>query len=356
MKQCFVISPIGEEGSAIRKHADDVFNYIIQPAMQECHIQAFRSDHLDKPGRISEQMFRYLYSSELCIAILTGYNPNVFYELALAQSAQRPVIILIEKGQALPFDISDLRSVYYDLEIASFVNRTHIQRVVNFIKEFESADWMIDDPFRRFRGPVVKYLNMDADVPKAFERSAREAKDFILEAVLTWTVENFQSLRDPYRNNRDQRVNNREIMLRQLVVIYHKQHFQEIVSMLARFKEHDRYELRYYEPATVPMPAISMWSYDDTDVYLGSFHLGSRPSADRMLYIQDEQLNGWLAGYWSALWNGASKLKEGLRSSEQALEQIRARLNIHEEEYKQMKQSANEAAKDGKWQNGRLVI
>ena len=31
-------------------------------------------------------------------SLLTGFNPNVFYELAVAQSAARPVVILIEKG------------------------------------------------------------------------------------------------------------------------------------------------------------------------------------------------------------------------------------------------------------------
>lgn len=151
MKQSFIISPIGQEGSEIRKHADDVFEYIIKPAMDECKINAFRSDHLDKPGRISEQMFQSIYESDLCIAVLTGYNPNVFYELAVAQSAQRPVIILIEKGQQLPFDISDLRCVYYDLEIRSYNERTHIKTIVNYTGEFEAAEWKSSDFFGAFR-------------------------------------------------------------------------------------------------------------------------------------------------------------------------------------------------------------
>lgn len=356
MKTCFVISPIGEEGSAIRQHADDVFEYVIKPAIAECQISAFRSDHLDKPGRVSEQMFEYLYSSDLCIALLTDYNPNVFYELALAQSAQRPVIILIQKGQRLPFDISDLRCVYYDLEISSFVKKTHIQRIVNYIREFEAHGWVMDNAFRRFRGPVITYLNMDVDVPKALERSAREARDYIQEAVLTWTVKNYQSLRDNYRNIRDQRVLNREIIVRQCVMIHHKQHFKEIISMLARFREHNKYDLRYYEPASKPMPAISLWSFDKTDLYLGSFHVEGLLGADRMLYVQDEQLNGWMASYWAALWSGASKLKEGPGVNEDALEKIRERLKISDDEYKHIRKSANEAAEQGKWQNGVLTI
>lgn len=97
-KTCFVISPIGPDGSAIREHADDVFSYIIKPAMDECGITAFRSDHLSEPGKISDQMFKAIRDADVCVAVLSGYNPNVFYEFAVAQSYTRPVLILIEKG------------------------------------------------------------------------------------------------------------------------------------------------------------------------------------------------------------------------------------------------------------------
>lgn len=150
-KNCFVISPIGEEGSETRKHADDVFEYIIEPAMQECNINVFRSDHLDKPGKISDQMFRSIFDANLCIAVLTNHNPNVFYEVAVAQSAIRPVILMIEKGQKLPFDISDLRTVYYDLEIRSYKERTHIDKVINFVRQYEENQWVTEDLFKAYR-------------------------------------------------------------------------------------------------------------------------------------------------------------------------------------------------------------
>src|SRR6266498_4050321 len=107
-KRCFVISPIGSEGSLIRQHADDVFDYIIKPAADEFGILAKRSDHLLEPGRISDQMFREILASDCCLCVLTGHNPNVFYELAVAQSVGTPVIVLIEKEEQLPFDIRDL--------------------------------------------------------------------------------------------------------------------------------------------------------------------------------------------------------------------------------------------------------
>jgi hypothetical protein len=141
MKRCFVISPIGEEGSEIRDHANDVFDYIIKPAMEECNILPIRSDQLLEPGKITDQMIREILNDDLCIAVLTFYNPNVFYELAIAQSFERPVVILIEKGQSLPFDVRDFRCVKYDFKPKSIVEKIHAKEIVDHLKKIEANGW-----------------------------------------------------------------------------------------------------------------------------------------------------------------------------------------------------------------------
>ena len=147
MQRCFVISPIGPEGSETREHANDVFDYIIKPAMEECGIQAFRSDHLQEPGKITEQMFREILTDDLVIAVLTGHNANVFYELAIAHAASRPAIVLIEKAQTLPFDISDLRCVSYDLKPRSLFEKVYVKEVVAHVGAFQANGWKVPDLF-----------------------------------------------------------------------------------------------------------------------------------------------------------------------------------------------------------------
>ena len=142
-KRCFVISPIGADGSAIREHADDVFDYVIQPAMKACDIEPFRSDHLREPGKVSEQMFREILTDDLCIAVLTGHNPNVFYELAVAHAAGRPVIALIEKGEALPFDTRDMRTVRYDLKPRSLFDQVAAKEVIEHVRKLEEGGWRV---------------------------------------------------------------------------------------------------------------------------------------------------------------------------------------------------------------------
>jgi hypothetical protein len=152
MRKCFVISPIGKDDSEVREHADAVFDYIIKPAMDECGIQASRSDHVDKLGKISEQMFHSILNDDLCVAVLTFDNPNVFYELAIAQAAARPTIILVEKNHPLPFDIQDLRCVPYDLKPKPLFEREYVKRIVANVRELEAADWKVPCPIPGFAG------------------------------------------------------------------------------------------------------------------------------------------------------------------------------------------------------------
>ncbi|MCA9469290.1 MAG: hypothetical protein KC643_28135 [Nitrospira sp.] len=141
-KRCFVISPIGKEGSDERQHANDVLDLIIKPAVLQCEIQAFRADQLHEPGKITHQMFREILQADFCIALLTGLNPNVFYELAIAQAANKPVIVLMEKnGEELPFDIKDLRCMYYDLEPRAIRERTSEKVLIQFIQNLKEKDW-----------------------------------------------------------------------------------------------------------------------------------------------------------------------------------------------------------------------
>jgi hypothetical protein len=114
-RRCFVISPIGQTGTQIRENADAVLEYIIEPALREMGIEAVRADKLAEPGQITEQMIAAIMGYDLCIADLSGHNPNVFYELALAQAAERPVVLLKLAGEAIPFDVKDYRVIEYDL-------------------------------------------------------------------------------------------------------------------------------------------------------------------------------------------------------------------------------------------------
>jgi hypothetical protein len=154
MKSCFIISPIGAEGSDIREHSDSVFDYIITPAMEDLGIRAYRSDHNNTIGKISDQMFDSIINDDLCIAVLTFNNPNVYYEFAIAQCAAKPVIILLEKGNVLPFDIKDLRVIYYDLKPSPLFKREYVKKIIEQVEELKKSVVQEKVPFAPNLSPL----------------------------------------------------------------------------------------------------------------------------------------------------------------------------------------------------------
>jgi len=114
-QSCFVISPIGESGSEQRRHADQLFNHIILPVMEELGIQPERADHIYVPGSIPEQILTQLIEADIVIADLSKANPNVFYELAIRHVTRKPCIHLIDNADRPPFDVNHLRVIFFSL-------------------------------------------------------------------------------------------------------------------------------------------------------------------------------------------------------------------------------------------------
>jgi len=113
-KTCFVIAPIGEEDSEIRERSDKVLKHIIKPVLEELGYSALRADQISRPGMITPDIIQHVVEDPLVIADLTGHNPNVFYELALRHMVKKPVVQLINKGEPIPFDVSDLQTIEVD--------------------------------------------------------------------------------------------------------------------------------------------------------------------------------------------------------------------------------------------------
>lgn len=153
-KRCFVISPIGETNSEVREHADDVFEFIIKPAMAELDIHVYRADHNQEIGRITDQMFKSILEDDLCIAILTYRNPNVFYELAVAQCAGRPVIILVHRGESIPFDLKDMRAIEYDLRPRPLRDKVYVKQIMEIVRNLDGVQWDVGVPFGKDLTPL----------------------------------------------------------------------------------------------------------------------------------------------------------------------------------------------------------
>lgn len=114
---CFFITPIGDEKSGQeeereqRKHSDMIFTAFVRRALEEQNLEVVRADKISKPGMISGQVIEYILKSRLVVADLSFHNPNVFYELCLRHVTGKPTVHIIRKGDKIPFDIGNFRTI-----------------------------------------------------------------------------------------------------------------------------------------------------------------------------------------------------------------------------------------------------
>ncbi len=178
--KCFVISPIGQPGSPVREHADDVFECVIAPALKEAQIDGRRADHVEDVGRITTQMYNDILSSDFCIAVLHNFNPNVFYELAVAHCAGVPVLLLSEKGIDPPFDLKDERVFHYDLAPRAIYRGDNVRALLAMIESVRRLQGKREVPFGRNLTPLNAAA---ADLPYSLKSETNATAEYWLRLV-----------------------------------------------------------------------------------------------------------------------------------------------------------------------------
>ena len=158
---CFVISPIGDDDSVERKHADLVLGSLIEPALEELGLRAIRADKISKPGLITGQVLDHLTRSRMVIADLSFGNPNVYYELALRQVLRKPLVQITRASDKLPFDVGQFRTVVIDMsDIYSLVPALdlHRQEIARQCRAALEDGEMAESPISRFYPSFWEYL------------------------------------------------------------------------------------------------------------------------------------------------------------------------------------------------------
>ena len=140
---CFFIAPIGDPGTTVRKHSDDVLRHIVRAAASRFGFEAIRADEIAKPGIITSQVIEHVVDSPIVIADLTGHNPNVFYELAIRHAIRKPFVQMIRKDEGIPFDVATARTVVYELDLDGAANAAdevarHIQSLIDDPSDLET--------------------------------------------------------------------------------------------------------------------------------------------------------------------------------------------------------------------------
>jgi len=106
-QRCFVLRPFSAD-------YQNVWDLAIKPAIEKVGLDPWDGQE-ERLGTnvIHKDISGLIWNSRVIVADLTGRNPNVMYELGMAHSAKKPVILVIEESEIPPFDIAHIRYLKY---------------------------------------------------------------------------------------------------------------------------------------------------------------------------------------------------------------------------------------------------
>lgn len=124
----FVIMPFTEQWS------DDVWSQVISVAVNDLGMNPVRADNLYGQN-IMEDVWTSILQSSIIICDTTNRNPNVFYELGIAHTLGKDIILLTQNIEDIPFDLQAYRHIVYKTTMTGG-NKLR-QDIKNFINEIK---------------------------------------------------------------------------------------------------------------------------------------------------------------------------------------------------------------------------
>ncbi|GKS68284.1 hypothetical protein W03_02880 [Nitrosomonas sp. PY1] len=103
---CFIVMPFGQPESGL-------VHQVLRDACLRAGFQPVRGDDLFTPSDILDDIWRSITSAQCVIADITGRNPNVMYELGIAHTLAKPVLILSRYAADIPIDLATRRVILY---------------------------------------------------------------------------------------------------------------------------------------------------------------------------------------------------------------------------------------------------
>lgn len=185
--RCFFLMPFKNE-----------YNHIygtLKECLQNNGYIVNRADEIAGSKPIMNKILNEILRSQYIVVDLTGYNPNVFYELGVSHSFKdaQNILLIKQKDDKIPFDISHLTYIEYDpnnlflltSRILTFINENkylndfyEILNVHGIIKYIDSNTEDFVDYIRESLGDKVFVL---IDI---LNRNYNETTDFVLEQFL----------------------------------------------------------------------------------------------------------------------------------------------------------------------------
>lgn len=107
---CFVLMPFADT-----MDLQDVYAKHVKRVIEErCGLRCERADDIYGISGVMQSVWEGINRARLLLADLTAKNSNVFYELGIAHTLGKPVIMITQSMDYVPFDLRHLKCLVYE--------------------------------------------------------------------------------------------------------------------------------------------------------------------------------------------------------------------------------------------------
>ena len=171
---CFVLIPFKEP-------FETYYRLIIKPAIGSANLEVKRGDSLFTPTPIMGDTWQMIQEAKVIVAELTEKNANVFYELGLAHAIGKPVVLISETMDDVPFDLQQLRVILYDKDDPAWGNKLKTS-LTNALKETVGSPVEAVPPM--FRKKVKSQAPEDSEISLRMLELERRMRSFASDRPL----------------------------------------------------------------------------------------------------------------------------------------------------------------------------
>jgi nucleoside 2-deoxyribosyltransferase len=107
-KKCFIVMPFADDDLQV------VYEDFVRPTVQQCKLDCERGDDVFGSNIIMDDILRSIHAADLILADLTRRNANVFYEVGIAHAVGKPVLLIAQSIDDVPFDLRHRRVLLYE--------------------------------------------------------------------------------------------------------------------------------------------------------------------------------------------------------------------------------------------------
>ena len=157
----FLLMPFEEEFNPIHES-------FLKPALEDAGFEVHRADDIESQQNILRDVLERIVKSDLIVADLTSGNPNVFYELGLAHAFSKPVILVTQSIEEVPFDLTLYRLLEYNTHFAEIEKAK--EQLTAYAKSFLRGEL-------RFGSPVTDFLQGDVKATRATDTVQHDTVD-----------------------------------------------------------------------------------------------------------------------------------------------------------------------------------